>query len=173
MKCNEKICTKITQGNRKYCSTHYNSLIFFPKRPLYHIWTNMVKRCYDPKFSRFEDWGGRGIKIYEPWRTDYFKFESDLGERPSKKHQIDRIDNNGNYEPGNVRWVLTVTNCAPTRRRMRRDNNSGHTGVIYNKQLNRYQAVITINKKRLHLGWFINIDTAVRVRKEAEQNLLC
>ena len=77
------------------------------KDPLYSIWRGMVKRTTDPADKRYEDYGGRGIKVHEPWLTDVVAFatwiEENLGPRPDG-YSLDRVDNDGNYEPGNLRW---------------------------------------------------------------------
>ena len=77
----------------------------------------MKNRCTNPKNVSWERYGGRGIKIHEEWVDDFQAFYDYMGPRDIKE-SIDRIDNDGNYEPGNVRWVTKAENT----RKMMRDN---------------------------------------------------
>lgn len=72
----------------------------------YRIWVNMRYRCYDEGYILFKNYGGRGITVCDRWLNSFDNFLSDVGMRPSKNHSLDRYPNNdGNYEPGNVRWA--------------------------------------------------------------------
>lgn len=74
----------------------------------YHIWASIIARCENKNHEAFHRYGGRGIKVCERWRNSYAAFREDVGARPVG-HSLDRYpDQNGNYEPGNVRWATSV-----------------------------------------------------------------
>lgn len=75
---------------------------------VYRIWKGVVRRCTKPNSMGYPDYGGRGIKVCDRWLASFVAFYEDVGDPPSAKHSIDRIDNDGNYEPGNTKWSTGV-----------------------------------------------------------------
>ena len=112
-RCNCGNLTKVLAGNLK--SGHTTSCGCFHRRPRshghtvlgtktpeYRAYSHAKDRCTNPKTKGWEDYGGRGIKFLF---TSFQQFWKEMGPRPSRRHSLDRIDNDGNYEPGNVRWA--------------------------------------------------------------------
>ena len=88
---------------------------------LYRIWQQMKNRCHNPKTSRFKDYGGRGITVCDEWKNDFQAFYNwAMANGYSDDLTIDRIDNDGNYEPSNCRWATELEQV----------NNSRHNHMV-------------------------------------------
>lgn len=83
--------------------------------PTYSSWSSMLTRCNNKNSKAYKNYGARGIKVCERWSL-FENFLQDMGEKPKKGMSIDRIDNQGNYEPGNCKWASAKEQCSNTRR---------------------------------------------------------
>jgi hypothetical protein len=122
----------------------------------YRLWKSMIDRCTNPKNKAFKHYGGRGIQVCQRWSESFTAFLEDMGPRPNARHDIDRYpDNNGNYEPGNCRWVLHKANCNNTRgNRILEDEGIRRTLTEWADLLGAPASVIW---QRIHrLGWSVH-----------------
>ena len=97
--------------------------------PEFTAWMGMINRCTNPGSTDFQNYGGRGIKVCDRWRNNFSAFLADLGQKPSGRHSLDRVDTNGNYEPENCRWA-TPSEQARNRRSNRLLTHGGHTACV-------------------------------------------
>ena len=89
----------------------------------YNSWIQMKTRCLNPKADKYSFYGGRGIRIHPEWVESFEAFITYMGSAPTQAHTIDRIDTNGHYVPGNVRWATRSE-----QQRNRRDNRTINVG---------------------------------------------
>ena len=120
--------------------------------PEYTAWLLMKSRCLNPKNRSWTRYGGRGIQIYAEWIDSFQSFFQYLGPKPTPKHSIDRINNDGNYEPGNVRWATAVeqANNKSTNRMVTVDGRS-HTVSQWSREVGIHPS--SLHERLSLLGW--------------------
>ncbi len=139
---------KVAEACRKR-STIHRETVDYKSTPEYNAWLSLKGRCLNPRNSAFQGYGGRGIMVCDRWVNSFPNFLEDVGRRPSPQHSIDRFPNNdGNYEPGNVRWAT----------RTEQNRNKRSVLLIDGKTLPEWETITGINRKlawaRIHkLGW--------------------
>ncbi len=143
------------------------------RTPEHNTWLEMRRRCEDPKRRSYPSHGGRGITVCERWKV-FENFFADMGLRPSADYSIDRIDNDGNYEPGNCRWATRSEQGQNTRRNVIvtafgrtaplaafvTSRNAGETSVEYKKVW-----------KRIKRGW--DVERALTAPNDARGGMQC
>ena len=133
---------------------------------LYKIYQAMLQRCYNVKHPRYNDWGGRGIRVCEEWRTEFSTFVYwATANGYSQELTIDRIDVNKNYEPDNCRWTTRAIQSQNTRELTSR-NKSGYRGVFHDINKGVYKVSISVSRKSIYLGSF---KTALEAAKAYER----
>ena len=128
-KTNTVATSTLRAGKTKSCGNHkigyrtHNG----SKRPEYQSWLGMRARCLNPKHFAYEYYGGRGIRICNRWLLSFADFLSDMGERPTLKHTLERLNNDGNYEPSNCVWATRAVQAKNKRpRKLKTHCKRGH-----------------------------------------------
>ena len=131
--------------------------------PVWQSWRSMRKRCLARNSIGYDRYGGAGITICERWQS-FENFYADMGERPIGM-TLDRIDNNGNYEPANCRWA-TRQEQQRNRRKTRRKCQSIYKGVN-STPAGKWKSTIAISHKSEHLGTYESEIEAARAYDKA------
>ncbi len=146
----------MAERNRQH-STHGLS-----KSKVYHIWRNMHQRCRNPHHTSYSRYGARGIKVCARWAS-FENFLADMGQPPDDSYTLDRINTQGNYEPGNCRWATP---------RQQANNRNSNRYLEYGGQrrtLSEWAAITGIHpkslSKRLEYGWTVEAALTTPVRR--------
>ena len=94
--------THLLKGKTQSCNCGSHGMTGTPE---YYAWRSMKNRCLNENDSSFPNYGGRGIYVCDEWAKSFLAFYKHVGPRPSEGHSLDRLDTNGHYVPGNVRWA--------------------------------------------------------------------
>lgn len=168
------IGSNLRNGRTKSCGCLRKELLIkrntshnMSKSAPYRTWRAMKNRCYNKKHPQYHDYGGRGVAVCDRWLNSFENFYSDMGDKPTSQHSIDKIDNNGNYEPKNCRWA-TATQQVRNQRISKR-NTSGFTGVSFQTSTKKWRADIKVSEAHIYLGSFDNLEDACKARKDGEE----
>lgn len=126
----------------------------------YQSWLSMKDRCLNKAAKHFDNYRGRGISINSDWIESFENFFEYVGECPTPKHSLDRIDTNGNYDIGNVRWA-DIYQQMQNQRKPKSGGNRFKL-VHYNKAVGKFRARFEFNKVRYCLGYFEDETAAAR-----------
>ena len=131
------------------------------RRAEYRCWQDMKQRCLNPASPSFKNYGGRGITVCERWANDFASFFEDMGARPVGT-SIDRINNDGNYEPSNCRWANRQTQD-----RNKQQSYVEDVGVHFCNRDKLWVAQISLSGKNKHIGCFKDKTLALQARASA------
>ena len=167
---NLKSCCKCASGLRP--KSIYNRPHGLRGHPLYDVWAGMKARCSNKNHYGYKRYGGRGIKVCETWEKNFeFFYNWSLLNGYRKGLQLDRVDNDGDYEPENCRWVTRTVNMNNADRSSV-VNKTGFTGVIEIKKSKRFISGIGINGGWKYLGCFATAEEASAAYEMARKEKL-
>lgn len=163
--------TKIKTNYTKGCGcfqndkNNHNYKHGLKKHPLYERYHAMMSRCYNSDNKDYKYYGGCGITVYYKWKNDiqsFIDYVMLLPDAGIENLTLDRIDNNSNYKPGNLRWIsqrLQILN-----RKKQCNNTSKYVGVVFHKKINKWQSTISVNGHRIYLGCYTIKEDAINAR---------
>lgn len=156
-KCKIDGCERTNRIYNDMC--HYHNVKKWRKdRPEYQTWSSMIARCYNKNNKAYINYGGRGITVCDRWLNSYENFADDMGERPEGM-TLDRKDNSLGYSPVNCKWS-TIQEQLENGRHYK-TNKSGHVGVYYVDDRNKWTVRKTVNGKSIYIGIYKTKEEAV------------
>lgn len=169
---------RVVKQKENYCHTCSTKLIAkknsthgLSKHPVFWVWSEIKRRCYNKNCKAYSRYGGKGIKMYEKWINDVQAFYNYVTQLPNYDENniglnglsIDRIDAYKGYEPMNLRWVdATMQNI---NKPLQRNNKTGYRGIS-NAAYGRYQVQVRLHRKNHYIGKFTDIDQAIEARNK-------
>ena len=129
---------------------------------LYNTWQKILSRCLNQNDKVYKNYGGRGIKVCDRWADSFENFLKDMGKKPSAKHSIERIDNNGDYSPENCRWATPKEQTWNRRNTIYVDYNGKK--IALPELAHQFNMKTSIVYKRLKRGWDLKTALTAPVR---------
>lgn len=168
------IASSLVQGITKSCDCLYTEAITthgLSNSPEYKVFGGIMERCNNPKAAYYHCYGELGIKIEGDWALPvpegFLNFYRDMGQRPSERHTVERVDVTRGYSKDNCIWTDDLS-MQSYNQGMDKRNSSGKTGVSFDSGRNKWVAGIGYKNKSIYLGRFDTFEEAVNARECAE-----
>jgi hypothetical protein len=157
---NTSSCRKCSQAKHGKCRSR-----------IYHIWCNMIQRCYNPNNQCYYNYGARGINVCDDWKNNFTIFYKwALSHGYLDDLVIDRIDNELNYTSANCRWITDQQSSFNIRGKFTKNKTSKYKGVSFKKKLGKWIAQISKDGQKYHIGCFVQQkDAAIAYNNKAEE----
>lgn len=136
------------------------------RAPEWFVWSAMKSRCTNPNATAYHNYGGRGIKVCDRWLT-YANFINDMGRRPTPQHTIDRINNDGDYEPSNCRWA-TCSEQNRNRRMLRLEREGKKLSV--RELASAFGVCVNTIRYRMKAGWTVEQIASTPAHKDPRRD---
>ena len=156
--CGKEFRTAVPRVKNKtttQCESCGNTKHSLSNTKAYKQWESMIYRCNNPKSKQYPRYGGRGITVYEEWQNDilsYYEYIKTLPNYGKEGWSLDRINNNGNYEPGNIRWASNTTQSNNSTLGVH--GKSKYKGVTWNKRSELWMVRLMVDGERILIGYY-------------------
>lgn len=130
----------------------------------------MIQRCTNPRHTSYPDYGGRGIRVADRWRFEFALFLADVGPKPGPDHTLDRVDPNGDYEPGNCRWATRQAQQRNRRKRVELPTPYGPQLLVeFAEETKQSEGAL---RQRVAAGWDLTQVAAVPVKRRLDPRVV-